>query len=93
MEHGDAARTVFEDEMTGMITAGVLSIPVRLPPGHKAPPATMLATEKADGRLKCRLVYRGYLQVEGLNYDASELYAPAHDTTVGVPVFVIGRRV
>jgi hypothetical protein len=90
MEHGDAARTAFDDEMTGMITAGVLSIPVRLPPGQKAPPATMLATEKADGRLKCRLVYRGDLQVEGLNYDASELYAPVMDKSSFRMLLAIG---
>jgi hypothetical protein len=81
MEHGDDGRTAFDDEMTGMINAGVLSVPVPLPQGQRAPPATMLCSQKADGRLKCRLVYRGDLQVEGLNYDGNELYAPVMDKT------------
>jgi hypothetical protein len=50
----------------------------------------MLSTEKADGRLKCRLAYRGDLQVEGINYDAAELYAPVMDKTSFRMLLAIG---
>jgi hypothetical protein len=90
MEHGDGARAAFDDEMTGMINAGVLSVPVPLPKGQRAPPGTMLSTQKADGRLKCRLVYRGDQQVEGLNYDATELYAPVMDKSSFRMLLAIG---
>jgi hypothetical protein len=90
MEHGAAGEKAFDDEMQGMIDAGVLSIPVPLPKGHRAPPATMLSSQKADGRLKCRLVYRGDLQVAGLNYVADELYAPVMDKTSFRMLLAIG---
>ena len=79
-EHGEAvARAAYMKEVNGIIAAGVVSIPVELPQGQIAPKATMLIGVKSDGTVKARLVYRGDLQVEGLNFDGDNLYAPVLD--------------
>jgi hypothetical protein len=79
--HGDEnMRTAFLKEMQGIVDAGVISTPVDLPRGQIAPKAVMLISLKSDGvTFKGRLVYRGDTQVDGLNFDIDEVYAPVMD--------------
>ena len=86
----EKARAAYEREIAGIIKAGVISEPVFLPKGQLAPMATMIFTEKSDTTLKARLVYRGDLQVEGVNFDADALYAPVMDRTSMRMLLAIG---
>jgi hypothetical protein len=92
VEHGDDnMRLAFTKEMTGLIDAGVLSEPVELPHGQIAPMAFMLLSLKADGiTFKGRCVYRGDKQIEGINYNQDELYAPVMDRTSFRVLIAIG---
>ena len=79
-EHGlEPAQTSYRKEMNGVVDAGVLSVPVELPPGQKALTTRIVVKEKTDGTLKSRFCVRGCHQQHGVNYDHEATYAPVAD--------------
>lgn len=89
--HGRAATiAAYEKELAGIVDAGVISEPVDLPPGYRALPLMTLFSEKADGRLKARMVVDGSRQRKGLEYDESGLYAAVMDRTSHRVLLAIG---
>jgi len=68
-------------EMNGIISAGVLSVPLDLPRGHSCLPLMALPSYKQqqDGIVKYRIVAGGNLQREGQSFQLEDLPAPVMD--------------
>jgi len=84
-QHGlEKAQNSYRKEMQGIVDAGVLSVPMELPPNKEALSTKILNKEKpADGTLKSRFICRGCHQTHGQDYDNEALYAPvAHRVSI-----------
>ena len=81
----DAAKRSTMDEMKGIASHGVLSVPVELPVGYNALPSKLIHKVKPpdalhpEGRAKSRFVPGGHRAQAGSDYLPSELPAPTAD--------------
>ncbi|MEC9181254.1 MAG: hypothetical protein VX568_01875, partial [Actinomycetota bacterium] len=62
-------KNAYQAEMDGVVDSGSLSVPMKLPPGKKAIKSRVIGKEKDDGRLKWRMVPKGYMQKPGVDFD------------------------
>ena len=64
---------------------------MKLPPGKVGIKSRVVNNEKADGTLKCRMVPKGFMQTDGVNYDSSHIDAPVIDKTLIRSMIAIGN--
>ena len=77
----EETKRAYLKEMNGIISAGVLSVPLDLPRGHSSLPLMALPSYKQqeDGIVKYRIVAGGNLQREGQSFQLEDLPAPVMD--------------